>query len=333
MGLVLFTYSSGQHRITSTVTTVFSAFSCFGLTAVSFWFASEKWIFRRHKGQKWLADVLSESRVRMHSWPGVAWCIREPQQFARKVAYWGRRRWHDLSDQCSRVLRVVKGGFGLRKVADLDTARSENGEMKSPVTPPCSPELSRFHYGETTLSPITEGAPSTVDGVDDGTVLSDSGGTMITSGSGPNSPNPNRHRLKDLVRSVIMVNRTTGAGSAFSSSVGPKRQRTMSSDAGKSGRLMDTSAMMKGSRLAVLIPKLKRMEATQEYAPHQALVRHLQFSPDGKFFATSRCVHLEQSINRIYLTYESRSWDRTSVIFRVGVSASRRARKNNSHVL
>ncbi|KAI0090434.1 WD40-repeat-containing domain protein [Irpex rosettiformis] len=296
MGLVLFTYSSGQHRITSTVTTVFSAFSCFGLTAVSFWFASEKWTFRRHKGQKWLADVLSESRVRMHSWPGVAWCITEPRNFTRKVAFWSRRRWHDLSDQCSRVVRVVKNGFGLRKAPDLETAQSENGEMKSPISPSFSPDLSRYHNGEMTLSPITEVAPSTVDGVDDHTVLSDSGGTVLTVASG--SITPNRHRLKDLVRSVIMVNRTTGAvASAFSST--PKRQRTMSSDAGKSRRSLDTPAMIKGSRLAVLIPKLKKMEATQEYAPHQALVRHLQFSPDGRYFATS-------------------SWDRTSVIFRVG---------------
>ena len=295
MGLVLFTYSSGQHRITSTVTTVFSAFSCFGLTAVSFWFASEKWIFRRHKGQKWLADVLSESRVRMHSWPGVGWCIREPGNFARKVAFWSRRKWSDITDQWWRVVFYVRSVLGLKKRPDDEADNLENGEMKSPTSPSFSLDpLSRYHNGEMTLSPINECAPSTVDGLDDHTVLSDSGGTIITSASGPSSPNANRHRFKDLVRSIIMVNRTTsGAASAFSSPSGAKRQRTMSSDAGKSKQLLDTSAMMKGSRLAVLIPKLKGMVATQEYAPHQALVRHLQFSPDGKYFATSRCVKVE----------------------------------------
>ncbi|KAI0701045.1 WD40 repeat-like protein [Cytidiella melzeri] len=297
IGLVLFTYSSGQHKVTSTVTTVFSAFSCFGLTAVSFWFASEKWIFNRHKGQKWLADVLSESRVRMHSVPGVAWCIQEPRNFARKVAYWSRRHWHEFSDQCSRVLRIVKGGFGLRRAPDLESPRSENDELKSPMSPSFSPELSRFHNGEMVLSPIAERPPSTVDGADDHTVLSDSGGTVIS--SSPTAGSPNQYRLKNLVRSVMMINRTTSGPSAFSLPSGPKRQRTMSSEAGKSGKMAETPAMMKGSRLAVLIPKLKRMEATQEFAPHQALVRHLQFSPDGKLFATS-------------------SWDRTSVIFRVG---------------
>lgn len=42
------------------------------------------------------------------------------------------------------------------------------------------------------------------------------------------------------------------------------------------------------SRIALLQPKLKEIEPTQDLAAHSALVRHLQFSPDGKFLATSR---------------------------------------------
>ncbi|KAJ3554822.1 hypothetical protein NM688_g2905 [Phlebia brevispora] len=53
-----------------------------------------------------------------------------------------------------------------------------------------------------------------------------------------------------------------------------------------------------GRRIAALVPKLRRMEISQDVAAHVALVRHIQFSPDGKFLATS-------------------SWDRTSMIFRV----------------
>lgn len=55
----------------------------------------------------------------------------------------------------------------------------------------------------------------------------------------------------------------------------------------------------RGSKVTSLIPKLKSLEATQDLVAHSALVRHLQFSPNGKFLATS-------------------SWDRTSIIFRVG---------------
>ena len=42
------------------------------------------------------------------------------------------------------------------------------------------------------------------------------------------------------------------------------------------------------SRIAALMPKLKILETTQDLAAHQALVRHLQFSPDGRYLATSR---------------------------------------------
>jgi hypothetical protein len=44
----------------------------------------------------------------------------------------------------------------------------------------------------------------------------------------------------------------------------------------------------RGSKVTSLIPKLKSLEATQDLVAHSALVRHLQFSPNGKFLATSR---------------------------------------------
>lgn len=289
MGLVLFAYSSNQHPITSTVTTVFSAFSCFGLSAVCFWFASERWIFTRHKGQKWLADVLSESKVRMHSMPGIAWCIQEPQNFARKIAYWSRQQWGEVSDQFSRIARISKKILRIRPRTDIES--SIDSEVKTPTTPYYTPEsltvLNTHRPSESMLSPISERAPSTIDGHDDHTVLSDSGATVINT-----SPtlNPAQTRFKNLVRSVMMLRTASAATSAFSSSSGPRRQRTMSSDATKSGNLDTTPATMKGSRIAALIPRLKRMEAMYDVAAHQALVRHLQFSPDGKLLATSRSV-------------------------------------------
>jgi WD repeat-containing protein 26 len=45
---------------------------------------------------------------------------------------------------------------------------------------------------------------------------------------------------------------------------------------------------LRGSKVAAVIPKLKSLEATQDLAAHSELVRHLQFSPNGKFLATSR---------------------------------------------
>lgn len=50
--------------------------------------------------------------------------------------------------------------------------------------------------------------------------------------------------------------------------------------------------------LSALSQKLRNLECTEDISPHQALVRDLQFSPDGKYLATA-------------------SWDSTACIFKV----------------
>lgn len=104
----------------------------------------------------------------------------------------------------------------------------------------------------------------------------------------------------------------------------PQRQRTTSSTMLSSDRKrVTTDPPLKTiirSRVAALVPKLKCLEPTQDMAAHQALVRHLQFSPDGKFMATSRYFFFK-SVHVQCLT-GLRSWDRTSVIFRVQVNVT-----------
>jgi hypothetical protein len=109
---------------------------------------------------------------------------------------------------------------------------------------------------------------------------------------GASSSTPKRGRFATAVRSVMML-QTVSPLAAFG--VRPQRQRTSSSSmtAGVSegsGKkpTMDPEPTIRGSRVANLIPKLKTLEATQDLAAHQGLVRHLQFSPNGKFLATSR---------------------------------------------
>lgn len=62
----------------------------------------------------------------------------------------------------------------------------------------------------------------------------------------------------------------------------PYRQRTTSSSKREPVRAVFRS------RVAALVPKLQVLETTQDLAAHQALVRHLEFSPDGRYLATSR---------------------------------------------
>ncbi|KAI6014913.1 hypothetical protein PISMIDRAFT_687935 [Pisolithus microcarpus 441] len=65
------------------------------------------------------------------------------------------------------------------------------------------------------------------------------------------------------------------------------------------GRLQESGApASRNAQISYYVEKLKQLNPIQELGAHQALVRHLQFSPNGRFLATS-------------------SWDATSIIFRV----------------
>lgn len=274
---------------------MFSACSCFGLAAVSTWFASERWIFNRHKGKKWLADALSDTKIRLYSIPGVGWAFTQPRAAARKVAYWSRRQskdagdfFNDVSRKTANVLRSVKSSRS--DVDELDRSaigsplpESMSPEPMSPVTP--------FYQPTNPLMPIAEvdSRPRSLDISDEKTVLSDGGSTIV-----PSTPLPNpaaRSRWANAVKSVtVMLRSTSAASGAFSMPNSPKRQRTMSSEGSRgAGKTTDIlPGMMKASRVAALVPKLKSLETTQDLAAHQALVRHLQFSPNGQFLATSR---------------------------------------------
>ncbi|KAH7907662.1 WD40-repeat-containing domain protein [Hygrophoropsis aurantiaca] len=271
-GLVLFTYSTNQGKLTSTITTVFTAFTSFGLAAVSAWFASEKWIYIEHRGQKWLSDVLTDSLARFLSLRLVAICWRG--------LTWGHRR-------------MQAAGHSLKRVPSLTTSFLTSGtEKEETVTTESILPMSRTpeplsSIRQSTDTSFTEQPLSPTSPASDGSVT--------PTGSTTFSP---RDRLTHAIRSVMMLQSASAPTGPFS----PKRKRTTSSALTPGSDItpgVDPVMTIRGSRVATLVPKLKSLQITQDLAAHSALVRHLQFSPNGKFLATS-------------------SWDKTSIIFRVG---------------
>lgn len=285
IGLVLFAYSSGQHQVTCTLTTVFSACSIVGLTAVSAWFASERWTFSRHHGTKWLADVLSETRVRVKSTRGIRWLIYEPRAWAWAGSQWTQRHFRKLSDAVSELsARTIS-----RLNSDSDEKLADTERGVTPVSPlpgctspePLSPIIMRRGASDSgPLLPIAEVRTNTamsVGGEEDGTasIMSDTVGPL---------PAPGRGRFANAVRAVIKMR---AASTAFPvDGRNPRRQRTMSSDG--IGSALEPVGVLKTSRVGTLVPKLRSLHPTQSFEAHLALVRHLQFSPNGKFLATSR---------------------------------------------
>ena len=77
----------------------------------------------------------------------------------------------------------------------------------------------------------------------------------------------------------------------------PLRRRTSSSslkgdipddNSKKMSTSTSESVFFSRPRISTFVPKLTEMKVTHDLAAHSALVRHMQFSPDGQFLATSR---------------------------------------------
>lgn len=118
------------------------------------------------------------------------------------------------------------------------------------------------------------------------------------------SISPVRLRFIGLVRKWIVRN------------ISPERRR----------ELMDQYQEHKtGLSPHLLKSTLRTLTATDISYHHGALVRHLQFSPDGRFLATSRLVGYH-SVIAFGLSSFYCSWDRTAVILRVAVSQLRASR-------
>lgn len=98
-----------------------------------------------------------------------------------------------------------------------------------------------------------------------------------------------RQRFVNAIRSVIMLQSTTRPqsprrNSSFDTPIVPASAAVAMSP----GRLPDPGMSLRGGRVTTAIDKLKALDTSQEMIAHQALVRHLQFSPNGRYLATSR---------------------------------------------
>jgi WD repeat-containing protein 26 len=344
---------------------------------VSAWFASERWTFFRHEGEKWLSDVIGETKRQVMAMPGVAWFRKRWKEFLKYVMVlvdwvkkglgWVVQKWKivfnkgkkseadmaerekSVDDLEANTLPVRPAGFyhyHAERLANISTGSeprpsdvtslpaSPGPEAASPSSPTpllrsaTEPPSSAAAAGsvlpvsasETTVAASTTGTTT------DATAQAETRGKLLW-----------RNAMKTVkMRSAVSSNLAAlamnapghpalnlGQGTHSGNLRNPMRQRTtsstMTSDSGSasaggsstaialSGRttfgprrqktVLEEPVMLR-SRVAMLIPKLKGLDVVQDIPAHQALVRHLQFSPDGKFLATS-------------------SWDRTSVIFRV----------------
>ncbi|KAF8835610.1 WD40 repeat-like protein [Paxillus ammoniavirescens] len=273
-GLVLFTYSSGQGPVTSTIISVLTAVILFGYAVTFIWFGSERWVFIQYSGQKWLQWVVSEVTDRMCN-PFV--------RASRITLHW-----------CHTLLAIARG-YSRRLMNWVVTARAPTELLPYYLRPPRShpPASPQPHiHPQNTASTITTALRH-----DTALVVSSVTREHLVSSEGRSEEGAEsrqsdaRQRFINAIRSVIMLQST----------VRPIPPRPVVDRSELSpGRFPDPGmSALRGVRMTNAIEKLKALITLQEIGAHQALVRHLQFSPDGRYLATS-------------------SWDRTAVIFHVG---------------
>ena len=265
-----------------------------GLICISGWFVLERWAFLRQKDQKWLGEVISET--------------------LDELAELGIVRAHRFVMQwCSRRLAATRASF-TRLIAWLADTHMFKIKAKN--------------------------ATMTTD--DDEAMVGSPGRLPSHSNQGPGASDSHKHkhdthllldvrdprvRFQNAVRTVIKLQRTTGKRPTPVRPGLPRRdswwQTSMSSDPDTSGSPIPDPRYcgLRGARVTKLIEELKALDLTQELVPHGALVRHVQFSPNGRYLATSRWGIYALLGFWINFRLFSFSWDRTAMIFRVGVSA------------
>ncbi|KAF8433293.1 WD40-repeat-containing domain protein [Boletus edulis BED1] len=267
-GVVLFTYSSKQNPITSAIIVVMTLVASSGLISISGWFVLERWTFLRQKDQKWLGVVISETLDQLAEL-GIV-------RAHRSVMQW-----------CSQRLAPIRT-YLARFLDWLTTSRTSKTKPKNDaMTAATQVGMARHSRMPSTSS---EGPGSSDSHKKRHDIL--------------DARNP-RVRFQNAVRAVIELQRTTGKRAKPIRPGLPRRdswwQTSMSSGPETSaGPVPDPGlSALRGARVAKVIEELKALELAQELFPHAALVRHIQFSPNGRYLATS-------------------SWDRKAMIFRIG---------------
>ena len=253
-----------QNYVVSTITTVFTAFSSFGLIAVSMWFIFERWVFIRHRGSKWLRDSLDDC------WIATAGVFSRQRLLSAM---------HRVSDALTRAKAFL--------------FESPRPRPTTEIIPPSDSWSSLTHAPSSTMRTTSQcnhsgslrtRSPSPMTALPNPDALlpiHNLPEEVITSGAAQTTAIPARRaRFVQAIRSVIMAQQGP-AGI-------PRAPQNIFSPEGM--RQEELRGLIRSSRVARLVPILRDFEPTQEFAAHQALVRHLQFSPNGDFLATSRLV-------------------------------------------
>ncbi len=272
------------------------------------WFAAERWIFAYYKGDKRLPDILSDV-------PGFVYGLRvvvvqrfmhEPELVAARIAKWmiraAREIWRlinsiDISGaRCCRG----RGSQGDEEsqpaiaMTEVDSPRNQLSRPRPEIvhrtnqeTSPPVPETITPREPLNTRLPHSVPAPVSPASPQGGRATATSEGQPVAHAA------EGYPKMRDLIRSMIIIGKAQSSDSSSGNTnfaLPRERKRTSSTEESRSPQSPYSAERLQIPPMfsSLTETRLKRMEVTQTLRFHQALVRHMQFSPDGKSLATSR---------------------------------------------
>ena len=289
-GLVAFAYSSQQvvpphgsqfsicrlefqHYVTSTLTTVFSAFTSFGLAAVSAWFIFERIVFSQHEGKKWLAEILDDASEKIKKVTGYRWVKKTAPGKSKIALTWSAQIFRRVMAPLRRIGPMFGRSSG--RVGNVDTS------IPPPHSPTILPTTSIMPSRTYHASPAGSVVQSQLDREDeknsDEAGVRPSEDSLIASPTtSPPSPEPGaevsaaRARFMNLVQNVIMVNKLIRTGDEAKAKVSISLTDDEATDR--------EQVAVESSRITGLVPRLRSMTPTKDIGAHAASVRHIQAS-------------------------------------------------------
>lgn len=247
-----------------------------GLVIVLAWFTAERWVFTRHHGTKLLADVFRDTTSEIKSSRNMKYLT-----YHAGIIY---QHLHDQLYRCTMTLsrfssqtisRLKSWSDGRRLAVDseggLHLPFDSNHEPTRTRTWPSGVESGA-------LLPIAEIRPVTAKSFECGEGVT--APNTVTSGAAGLQVSP-KDRFVNAVRSVIkMCNSLPDRTPWWTATVS-------SGEIEEEIREIDTQmrSKVRGPKTRF---KLEAMRSTHSFVAHTSLVRHLQFSPNGKFLATAR---------------------------------------------
>lgn len=232
---------------------MFTVFTSCSLGAISIWWTSERWSFTHRRGKEWLVNT-----------------VRQLFHLSSKRKNLQRRIVTHIKRLGTQLRRVAKSLIGKDTEIRSDV-ESGSPKLKHPNVPTAS---GTKPLGTLSINLVTMEFTEPVTSREMGRPLNKS--TM----------DPAVPIGKELWRNALRIAKMNRAMSNHgSANYQNHRQRTSSSTSSVDLKL---DAIRVQSRLNALVPKLESLTPMQGKVAHRALIWNLQFSPDGKFLATSR---------------------------------------------